>query len=260
MYRITSRNWSLLRERCGEAVKALLDLYCEAYEVLALLWPREEVRDEALKGLLMYPMFMHVVIPNIGYVPFALMQGALPQAHFSLRLAIESMICAVHADCRDEYRALDLARKIEESGVRSVTSIRDEGVRGFFLKLLSDAFGGELSQQYLDMISWVYQKLSTWAHPLATLKLGEAKHPAGLLVETMLSFAKHGSPPSYAWLLPTELSDEDLDDVRELGAIAKYVRLAILVLAYTWLHHVGVGEDGSLKALGELVQEAHREV
>lgn len=114
---IASHNWRFLCERWEEVVKVLLDLYCEVYKVLALLEPREEVKGEAFRRLLMYPMFMYVAIPNVGYAPFALMQGALPQACFGLRLTIESMICAIYADCKDEYWGLDCAGKIEECDI-----------------------------------------------------------------------------------------------------------------------------------------------
>ena len=245
-------NAGFLAEKGRGVLEACLELWNDVMELVALFPGKKEGEtDELLDKSLMFPALFGVVYPNVTYACAALLQGAVPQTYFCLRTALEAVAIAVYADEHEGLRDLDWYEKVEHRSVRSATLL---GVKDSLRKVLADRFGEETASSYLELLDTTYRSLSAWIHPVATIKLGTGEGreeiPAGLIKAITLTLARHGMPPSYGIMLPTDYTEKDLESLDKLRNDIVATRLSILFLTLAWAADKNLDEE-KLESLGQ---------
>jgi len=257
---VMEKNLSFLLEKCSDVLDSCFELLNDIIDYSMLLLPRtssEEVKKAMLSKYMMYPMLYNVIYPNAQYACVAILQGAIPQAYYCLRTLIEAMAIAVYADTHPKLKDLNWDRKIEEKGVRNATLF---GIKDSLRKMFTKVFGNKRGNEYLELLLHTYESLSAWIHPVAKIRIeseqsGE-EYAAGLLKAIVLTWNKHGIPPSYGILIPMEYNNADVEDLRYLKENIEAVRLSLAILTYVWSIDKDVDKEGVGKLLERIIKES----
>lgn len=119
---VMMKNLELLVKKYENVIEECYKLINDVTDVEARISPREviskEKRMEIYSKYLMYPMIFHVVYPNLNFLPILILLGAVPQAYYTLRTALEALVIALYADDKEDLRDMFWYEKIEHESER----------------------------------------------------------------------------------------------------------------------------------------------
>lgn len=243
------KNMEFLLKSYRDVINSCYDLLNDVINIESWIMPSknksEGERMNMFTKYLMYPMLVHVVYPNLNFLYIAILLGAIPQAFYTLRTALEALVVALYADSKDELKGLEWFEKIEHKSVRNATV---SGIKDHLLKILTRVFGDKEGEEWLNYILDLYQAISAWVHPVARIRFDKKEEiVAGILRAIMITTAERGIPPVYGIVIPMEYNSEDLDDLKHLNEIIKHTRLALTSIAYVWSIDKDITDKEALK-------------
>ncbi|RLG91268.1 MAG: hypothetical protein DRO36_04585 [Candidatus Hecatellales archaeon] len=232
---VMKANMDFMFKKCKDVLDSCIQLLSDFICIQKWTFPIESKKDEMLDRYLMYPMMMHVVYPNLQFVIIAVLLGAIPQAIYSLRTALEAIGIALYVDNKDEFKSLDLHQKLER---KKIIDVRLAGVKESLIKIAQEITSKEQAEEWVNYILDVYSQLSAWIHPIArahrTRQREREVFPAGLLRAIILTAGKYGVPPSYGLLIPMEYDEVDIEDLNYFKELVELTEISITLLVYIW--------------------------
>lgn len=256
------KNLEFLTRNYRDVIDSCYDLLNDIIDIGMWIMPSktlsEEKRMNMLTKYLMYPMLIHVVYPNLNFLPIAVLLGALPQAFYTIRTALEAFVVTLYADNKEELRDLPWFEKVGHKSVRNVTV---SGVKCSLYKILAKVFRDKESSEWVNYILDLYQAVSAWVHPVARIRIDKREElAAGIIRAVMITTAERGIPPVYGIVIPMEYTDEDLEDLKHLNDIINFTRLATSLIAYAWSIDKDVADGEALRKHFEKLLEMMKSV
>jgi len=245
---VIKANVDFMSRKCKDVLDLCIELLNGFINIQKWTYPVESKKDLMLNRYLMYPMMVNVVYPNLQFVVIAVLLGAIPQAIYTLRTALEAIGIALYADNKAEFKSLNWYQKIEHE---RIISARLTGVKESLIKIAQEVTNREQAEEWINYILDVYSQLSAWIHPIAraqrTRKREREVFPAGLLRAIMLTTEKYGTPPSYGILIPMEYDEPEIEDLNYFKEMVELTRFSITLLVYIWSKDKDVSDKAAIE-------------
>jgi len=187
---VIKENDAFLRENAREVYEEVTKLAAnDAINVLYLIFENFENEEEAINHPIVF-FAMHVLLPMSYAIYTDLLLGNLPACFMELRLMLETMAKCYFTEKIDQSQEsfvikLELLEDMLKEKKISITKLMKE-LGPDFVKLW-----GKLSEKWI--------------------------HTRGILTRITDRFVETGIPPSWGLILPATYTEEDLDDIQELG-------------------------------------------
>ncbi len=250
------RNLGVLDKRVPELFKELLEFVGDVYNISA------EFKFDG-NSLLEFGYF-NVIEPNSFYLPYLLLQCAIPQFLYTMRLIMETLMSGIYADIAVIGREPDpslhnkLIMYASRFSMSNLVSPREFGeyyaqvVRRIEepLRWLMDDLGLE-SGGLVNYVYLIYDELSKLLHPVTTMG---GKLFLGVVIDAYLAYGKYGFPANRHIYLPAECDEVDEAWLRTLRNYTRHMRFVLYTMTYSWAVNTGLMETKGLETLKQKIK------
>ena len=245
---VMKANLEFISKKCKYVLESCTQLLNDFNYIARCAFPIESKKNEMLNRYLMYPMIINVAHSNLPFIITGVLLGAIPQAIYTLRTALEAIGIALYVDNKDEYKNLNIHQKMEHE---KITSVRLPGVKESLIKIAQEITSKEQAEAWISYVLDVYSQLSAWIHPIArafrTRKREREVFPAGLLRAIVLTTGKYGAPPSYGVHIPMEYDEVDIEDLNYFKELVELTKISITLLVYIWSRDKDVSDKDAIE-------------
>jgi len=198
----------------------------------------EKEQNRMYEKYLMYPMLLHIVYPNMYFLPVLILLGALPHTFYSIRTSLEAVTIALYADEKDDLKEMKWLEKLRQDSIKYASF---GNIKSSLDKIFNKVIDGNSAKKWCKYLEDLYQQVSSWIHTVARIKLDKGDTIiTGLLKATTLKIFEYNVPPSFGLTLPTKYNEVDIENLYYLDEIIGHFRLAVAVMIYVWAYNKDV--------------------
>lgn len=208
-------NLGILSKRAPELLRDLLEFINDVYDL--------EIKQFKLDGNSLFEFaYIHVIEPNIHYLYYLVLQCAIPQALYTMRLVIETLMSSAYADIiasigkePNPTLTIKLMNYASTFSMNNLVNPPDE-FRNYYTQLVRRIeeplkwLMGRLGLRdggIINLVYLTYNKLSKLIHPVT--KIGNKPFLSGVVIDALLDYDRHGMPSSRHLYAPFECDDTD---------------------------------------------------